>query len=443
MLGRLIFRSLTVRPGRRSLAAAAVALGTSVVVALAAVASDVGDRMARELRAGGANIVLLPEGRASAAALPGGGIMVPLPGPLLPEEKVASLLTTFWANNIVSVSPVLEVGARLSRPGSASGDILLVGTQFDAELQSPRSAGPSPMGLLKIAPYAALTGRTPSPAAIGGGERVEAEALVGVSLAARLHVAPPDHLDLMVPKADGSKGILSVTVVGTVSTGGEEDDRLYAPLPAVQQVASEPGLVSKVFVSALLAPEDRLYERAMRSLESLSPEEYEIYSCRAYPLLVARDFASAVPGAEGRPLLKTADAEGRIVEGMRWVTVFVTVAVIVSAVLAVLAALATSIVERRREVGLVKALGASRAQVLTPFLAETGVTGLLGGVVGFVFGAVLAHWIGLTVFGRPAPVPALFLAPALVVATGLAIAGSLLPLSVVLRLDAATVLKGE
>ena len=443
MLGRVIFRSLTQRPGRRSLAAAAVALGTAVVVALAAVASDVGDRMSRELRAGGANIVLLPQGRASAAALPGGGITVPLPGPLLSEDKITGLLTTFWANNIVSVSPVLEVAARLPRPDAPSGDVLLVGTHFNTELQSPRSAGPTPMGFLRIAPYAVLTGRAPADPPPGGADRAETEALIGVSLAARLRTTSARRLDLVVPKPDGPSGVLSLTIVGTVSTGGDEDDRLYAPLHAVQQAAGESGLVSKIFVSALLASEDRLYQRASRGVESLSPADYEIYSCRAYPVAVAGDFAAAVPGAEGRPLLKTADAEGRIVDGMRWVTVFVTGAVVVAAVLAVLAALATSIVERRREVGLVKALGASRSQVLMPFLAETGVTGLVGGVVGFALGSVLGHWIGLTVFGRPASVPALFFAPALVVAISLAVAGSLVPLSVVLRLDAAMVLKGE
>jgi putative ABC transport system permease protein len=441
MLGRLILRSLTRRPGRRALAAAAVALGTSVVVALVAVASDVGDRIARELRAGGANIVLVPQGRAGAAALPGGSLTVPLPGPLLAEQRVPEILTTFWANNIVSVSPVLEVAAHLQRSDQPPADLLLVGTHFDSELESPRSAGPCPMGLLKIAPYALLTGRIPSRRATREGSTPEA--VIGVSLAARLGVAPGSRLDLAAPRPDGTAGLLSLTLVGTVSTGGEEDDRLYAPLTLVQQASGQPGLVSRVLVSALLAPEDRLYARAMQGLESLSPEEHEIFVCRAYPLPVARDFADALPGAEGRPLLKTADAEGHIVEGMRWITAFVAAAVIVSSVLAVLAALATSIVERRREVGLVKALGASRPQVLTPFLAETGVTGLVGGVAGFGLGALLARWIGVAIFGRPALISGLLFAPALVVATALAVLGSLVPLSAVLRLDPAAVLKGD
>ena len=441
MLGRLIARSLTRRPGRRALAAAAVALGTSVVVALVAVASDVGDRIARELRAGGANIMLLPAGSGGAAVLPGGTLAVPLPGPLLAEAKVPGILTTFWANNIVAISPMLEVGARLPHVGSLPPDLLLVGTHFDAELESPRSAGPCPMGLLKIAPYAAISGRLPSVPTTG--EDGGPEAVIGVSLAARIVAGLGSRLDLAVPRPDGSAGALSLTVVGTVSTGGEEDDRLYAPLGLVQNVAGQRGLVSRVLISALLAPEDRLYARALQGKEKLPRREYEIYICRAYPLPVARDFAEAVPGSEGRPLLRTADAEGRIVDGMRWLTVFVAAAVIVSSILAVLAAVATSIVERRREVGLVKALGASRSQVLTPYLAETGLTGLVGGAAGFTLGTLLAHGIGIAVFGRPALVSSVLFVPALVVATALAVLGSLIPLSAVLRLDAAAVLKGD
>jgi putative ABC transport system permease protein len=198
-----------------------------------------------------------------------------------------------------------------------------------------------------------------------------------------------------------------------------------------------------VLVSAVLAPEDRLWERAQKLGGNLPAAEFEKYSCRAYPLLVARDLASAIPGSEGRAMLRSSEAEGKIVEGMRWVTVFVAGGVLLASALAVFAALATSIIERRREIALWKSIGASRAQVILPFLAETGATGLLGGVFGIALGGLLAARIGATVFGRPAGVSPLLMGPAIVVALLLALAGAWLPLSFALRLDPAEILKGD
>ncbi len=437
MLLRVTLRSLTIRPGRRALAAVAVALGTSVVLALVAVASDIGDRVARELRAGGANIALVPASAAAPVALPGGTVSVPLPGTLLAEKDVPQVLTTFWANNIVALSPVLELEAFVA---PATDPVLLVGTTFDGALRPPSGGQPTPMGLRRIAPYASVDGRLPADGAPGEGG---VEAAAGVALARKLDLRPGRELELSVPAASGAPRPLRLRIVGTISTGGEEDERLYAPLRAVQEASGRVGLVSKVLVSAVLAPEDRLYERAMKDLGALSRSDYELFMCRAYPGPVARDLAKPIPSAEGLAMLRTADAEGAIVTGMRYVTVSAAAAVVVSAALAVFAALATSIVERRHEVGLLKAIGAARAQVLAPFLAETAVTGLLGGIAGFALGAGLARLIGQQVFGRPETVPLLLFLPSLAVAMALALAGSLVPLVLIARLDPAIVLRGE
>ncbi|HQE19334.1 MAG TPA: ABC transporter permease [Aggregatilineales bacterium] len=54
-----------------------------------------------------------------------------------------------------------------------------------------------------------------------------------------------------------------------------------------------------------------------------------------------------------------------------------------------------SILERTREIGLMKALGATNRDVMSIFIAEAGAIGLLGGVGGVVFGAGIAKIIDL------------------------------------------------
>jgi putative ABC transport system permease protein len=57
--------------------------------------------------------------------------------------------------------------------------------------------------------------------------------------------------------------------------------------------------------------------------------------------------------------------------------------------LGVVSALFISVLQRRRELGLLRAVGASRGQVLGTVLAEAGLMGLFGAVIGFVVGVVL------------------------------------------------------
>jgi putative ABC transport system permease protein len=72
-----------------------------------------------------------------------------------------------------------------------------------------------------------------------------------------------------------------------------------------------------------------------------------------------------------------------------------------------------SVLERRGEIGLRRALGATRRHISTQFLAESALLAALGGVVGLAFGAV-ATWVYANAKNQPFVVPtwALIAAPA-------------------------------
>jgi len=54
-----------------------------------------------------------------------------------------------------------------------------------------------------------------------------------------------------------------------------------------------------------------------------------------------------------------------------------------------------AIYERTREIGLMKAIGATNRDVMTVFLAEAGAIGLLGGVLGVIVGILLSQIVNL------------------------------------------------
>jgi putative ABC transport system permease protein len=101
------------------------------------------------------------------------------------------------------------------------------------------------------------------------------------------------------------------------------------------------------------------------------------------------------------------------------------------------------VLERRAEIGVMKALGASNALVGGIFLAEQVLLAIAGGAVGFFVGAGLARFLGESVFGTPAS-PRLILFPVvLALAAIIAMVGSLIPLRRAAHFRPAVILRGE
>ncbi len=121
----------------------------------------------------------------------------------------------------------------------------------------------------------------------------------------------------------------------------------------------------------------------------------------------------------------------------------VTLAALVAAALAVAATSATTVLERRVEIGIMKAIGATNAMVAGMFLAEQLMLAILGGAIGFAFGAALARVLGASVFGTPAPPHMVLLPIVMGLAAVVAVVGSLIPLRRAAHFDPAPILRGE
>jgi putative ABC transport system permease protein len=140
---------------------------------------------------------------------------------------------------------------------------------------------------------------------------------------------------------------------------------------------------------------------------------------------------------------RVAEGEGRILTRVSALMWLVTLAALVAAALAVGATSATTVLERRTEIGLMKALGAGRGMVGAFFLAEQFFLAVIGGGIGYAAGIVLARRVGERVFGV-APEQRLILLPVILgLAAAVALVGSLAPLRRAAELDPAPVLRGE
>jgi putative ABC transport system permease protein len=427
MFLRIVSDSFTRKPRRKVLTAAALALGMAVATATLEVALDVGDRLAREFRSLGANLLVTPASDTLPLEIGGVDYRPVNAGAYLPEADLGKLKTIFWRNNVMGFAPFLDVPVAIS-PGGSQGisHEELIGTWYSHSVGVPDGSAFT-TGISATDPWWHVDGRWFSDASNEG--------LAGVALAQRLNLRAGSEVNL-----DAGGHSRKITITGIVSTGGREDNSILAPLQIAQDLAGRAGEYRRLLVSALTKPADAFSER---DPATMTPVEYDRWYCSPYISSISHQIQQQLPGVEVRAIRQVAEGEGRIltrVSGLMWI---VTIAALFAAALAVGATSATTVLERRSEIGLMKALGASRRAVGAFFVAEQLFLALVGGVLGYALGVVLARALGIGIFGV-APVLRWILLPiVLVLAVVVALLGSLLPLGRASRVDPAPVLRGE
>jgi putative ABC transport system permease protein len=428
MFFRIVSDSFKRKPRRKVLTAAALALGMAVATATLEVALDVGDRLAREFRSLGANLLVTPASDTLPLEIGGVDYRPVDAGAYLPEGDLGKLKTIFWRNNIMGFAPFLDVPIDVATGGSQGGASReeLIGTWYKHTVPVPDGSAFT-TGLSATDPWWHVEGRWFSDAS--------GEGVAGTSLAQRLHLRAGSEIKV---NAGGRSRTLKIT--GIVSTGGREDSALLAPLEIAQELAGRPGEYRRLLVSALTKPADAF---SQRDPATMTPAEYDRWYCSPYISSISNQIQHQLPGVDVRTIRQVAEGEGRIltrVSGLMWL---VTIAALFAAALAVGATSATTVLERRSEIGLMKALGASRRAVSAFFVAEQLSLALIGGILGYALGVVLARALGLGIFGVAPELRWILLPIVLVLAAAVAILGSLLPLARASRVDPAPVLRGE
>jgi putative ABC transport system permease protein len=419
-------------PRRKVLTAAALVLGMAVATATLSVALEVGDRMAREFSSLGANLLVTPQSDTLPLQIGGVDYRPVNEGAYLKVGDLGKLRMIFWRNNILGFAPFLDVPAAIA--GKNEIRTTLIGTWYEHKVQVPDGTTFN-TGVRSTHPWWKIQGRWFDDDA--------KECVIGSTLAANYPggITPGQTIEIS-SRADGASAMqpISLTVTGIVSTGGAEDNAVLAPLSIAQQFSGHPGQFRELFVSALTKPADALAER---DPSTLTPTEYDRWYCSPYVSSIGFQIEHALPGTDVRAIRRVADTEGRVLSRISSLLWIVTLAALAAAILAVTATSAATVLERRVEIGIMKAIGASNSLVSGIFLAEQLMLAVIGGAIGYVCGAVLARMLGVSVFGSPAPVNLVLLPIILGIAAAVAIIGSLIPLRRAAKLDPAPILKGE
>lgn len=437
MFARLVGESFARNPRRKILTAAALVVGMAVATATLSVALDVGDRLAREFRSFGANLVVTPQSDTLPVEIGGIDYRPVDEGAYLHEADLGKLKTIFWRHNIVGFTPFLDVPALFELTRVPNGDPTrylgtLIGTWYQHAVPVPDGFA-FQTGVRLTHPWWTVEGKwfRESPEAH--------ECVVGKEFA-RTHFEDNAIGHEVKVFLHGGKSIVSLAVTGVVSTGDASDNAILVPLSVAQSLSGHPGEFRQLFVSALTKPADAFSER---DPHSMNPTEYDRWFCSPYISSISFQIKQVLPGTDVRTIRRVADTEGRILSRISTLLWLVTLSALAAAGLAVAATSATTVLERRDEIGIMKAIGATNSLVAGIFLTEQLMLAVTGGAVGFLLGAALARILGVSVFGAPASLRIVLLPVVIGIAAIVAIIGSLIPLRRAARFDPAPILRGE
>lgn len=250
----------------------------------------------------------------------------------------------------------------------------------------------------RLFPWWQLAGRWPEPG----------EAMIGVDLARRLGIKTGDTVRI---------GDRERTVAALLTTGGDEDDIALVHLQDLQQ---QLGLEDRISEARVLAVQGE--GKVAKTAASLSQE---------------------LPAAQVRELRQVAATSETLLAKVELLMFLVTMVVLISCAGSVAGTMSTTVLERRKEIGLLKAMGASRLGVLIIFASEALTFSIAGGVAGFLAGIGLAAAVLATAFDGGGAWAPQFFPLSLGVSLFLALLGSLGPLLSVYRLDPVESLRGE
>jgi putative ABC transport system permease protein len=427
MFFRMIWGSLWRQRKKMITIALTVALGVSLAAAMLGIMFDVGDKLNKELKSYGANISVLPKGAFLLSDLYGVENEA-AEDKFLREDELVKIKGIFWMFNIVGYAPYLNIKTTVS---GKSGSVRTVGTWYDYTFVTAANENFT-TGIRSLKSWWQID---------SGGWISDEEtccAMAGAEYARKNNIKAGDSITLT-----GAAGAETFHVKGIFSAGGDDDDSVYLTLAAAQALSGNAGNVSSIEVSALTTPDNELAKKATENYASLTPTEREAWYCTAYVGSIAYQIEEALTDAVAKPIRKVAESEGIILQKTELLMVLITVLSLVGAAVGITNLVTASVMERSKEIGLLKAVGAKDSSIVFLILTGIMITAVVGGILGFFIGWGLAQIIGLTVFSSAVALKAAVIPITAVAVVAVTLTGSIPAIKMLLSLKPAEVLHGR
>jgi putative ABC transport system permease protein len=356
MFWRIVRRQLTANRGRLFVILLALATGAAITAALLNLQIDAKRRLTTEFRSFGPNVSVTPRGSSGAS-----------------EAMVEAVFTQLPSNNF---------GAAVTKAEFLYG---IVDAGISDSINPGQHAKTSKAVLVG---FAIATGKDFTsdgiekffPSTVVAEKNLDAMNVRTCEIGTRL----ADQLGLHVGSRFGLQAGVrgdACTVSAIRSFGSGEDGDIFFELPATQSLLGFPGRISLI-----------------QAIVPGTPHDVSNYVETA---------AQAIPSADVRIIRQFSEAQEKIYAKISGLLSATVVIVLILTALCVMAAMTNVAMERRNDVGLMKAIGGATRRVLRLFLTEAALLGLVGGLIGAAIGIALSIGLGKAVFGiaaRPRPI---------------------------------------
>ena len=307
------------------------------------------------------------------------------------EMKAATDIVT--ANELVGATPFRYETVRMHEQ-----PILAAGTDME--------------GVKKTSPYWLVDGEWPK----AGGEL-----LLGKQISDSLELKIGDSVTVSFTPENVAKdqedNTLDFKVTGILSTGGSEEDYVYMSMSDIESLAGAEGNIDLAEVSI-----------------STSGDKLNKY---------VSEINDKIPEISAGLVKRVTASETTVLSKLQALVFLVTVIVLALTMICVGTTMTAVVTERRKEIGLKKALGAHNKEIIMDFIGESALLGLIGGLIGVGFGFIFAQRVSLSVFGRTITFQYLLIPVIVVISVLVTTVGCILPVKKAVEIDPALVLKGE
>lgn len=371
----IAWANLKRRKGKAAFLIVGISIGIATVVALLTLSRLIKDEIGAQLDQYGANIIVVP--RSNSLSLDYGGISVSgvsLDVNQLKDEDARRVLDIPYRNRISVVAPkILGVSNVEGQP------VLLAGVNFDAELKLKRwwrlvGQKPAQDGDLLVGYDAAKRLSLIEETADGQSQAVPVMPMAEITSGGGVHANHIQEKAFRIARDRVQIGGNEFRVAGVITpTGGSEDQIIFGSLPRFQKLLGKPDQLSMIEVSAL---------------------------CIGCPVEdIVKQISTQLPNAKVSALQQSVRARAETVNRLTRFASAVSTVVLLIGGLMVFTTMMGSVVERTKEIGVLRAIGLRKRQIINELMIEVAAISTIGGLVGWIAG-MLISWLILPYFSQ-------------------------------------------